>query len=683
MLGKSSHASARGISSLMETIEKEGLPESFSRSSQYRAKKSVCDTETPYGKLVTHLDVTCTTKDPGGQPLPSQLRIAFQNPLAFLYLSCSQSSHYAMVMRAALASHPPSPASPWSIILYSDAIDPTDTASKSHTRKIVVYYWSFLEFGMSALCHEQMWGTLTAVRETRAKCLDGGVAGLTSMALDQFHGPEFDILRAGITLKLVTGERARLFAKVGVMLGDEPALKDMLDCKGHAGLKCCVLCQNCVLHKSQQSSVPLHVFGDYAVSIAEPDFKRFQMHTDDTLREVVAKINTYKSTLSNTDFAARSLMLGFNWNPKQILCNPRFQLQGVSMLMWDWAHVYICDGVADSEFGDFMQVMERSKSGTTYKELGQYVESFTLPSCRPSLTRLFDGSRYRNYIATGKFSATASEFLSLAPILRRYLECVAAPRGNQPKHVASMLAALDVIDLLQACKHPGCVRPKDLYSAIALHFRAFLVAYGQNETRPKHHYALHLPLMLKQFGVLMNTLMHERRHKVAKRYSSNRFSTVQFETGMVEDVTCHQLWELSLPFFKSIRSSKPTGVILHALRDLFPGTADCDMSLHTCINVNGGDAKDGDVVSFALEGHQCVGKLCLTVGIATPAADRRELISIVSVWDPVASVDVRCRTYIVTARQVKVETAALGTVFVHWMSPCKSRCTILVPYELR
>ena len=681
--GKSSHVSARGMAALMSQIEKEGLPESFSRSSQYRAKKSICDTDTPYGKLVKYVDVVGTFKSSEKVPKQTPFTIAFQNPMAFLYVACSQSSHYSMIMRAALEANAPSPANPWSIIIYSDGVDPTDTASKTHTRKFIIYYWAFLEFGMEALSHEEVWGTMTIVREAYAKSLDGGIAGLTSLALEQFHGTDFDILRAGLTLNLANGDRVKLFAKVGVMLADEPAFKDMLECKGHSGTKCCFLCQNCVLHKAPVGSVPLHLFSDYTVSIAEPDFKKFHMHSDESLRAIITKLNEYKTTLTTEEFNDRSQMLGFNWNPRSIICNPRFQLQCASIAMFDWGHTYVCDGLADGEFGDFMQIMTRTKSGTTYAELGSYVETFTLPKHRHGLSRLFDPNRYRNYVSTGSFPAIASEFLTLAPILRRFLLYVVVPLGQNAQHVASMLAALDVVDILQACKHRGCVNPMDLYNAITRHFQLFIAAYGANAVRPKHHYALHLPLMLQRFKVLISTLMHERRHKMAKRYSRARQALFQFEKGMVEDVTCHQLWELGQAFFKAGSSSQPRGVIMHALREMFPHAADCDLTLHDDISVNGGSAHNGDVVSFEFEGCQCVGNLYLTIGIARAATEEMDLFSIVSVWDFVDGSDDDFRSYTVTSRQVKIQTSALGTVFTHWLSQCGSRCMVLVPYELR
>ena len=480
--GKSSMVSQRGMQGLLRELRESGMPEAFSRSTQYRARKAVCATDTPYGPLVTYTDVVGTFKQDTGGAVEKTFTIGFQNPLAFLWTVCSQSQHYEHLLRAACETNPSSPEPPWRIILYSDGVDPSDTAVKTHSRKFIIFYWSFLELGTAALAHEAVWGTSTIVRESCAKSLHGGIAGLTSLVLEQFTGADFDIMRAGVSVTFANGERLRLFARVGVMLADEPAFKDMLDCKGHAGLKPCFLCQNCLPYKApaRPGALPLHLFDDgYAVTIAEPDFTKFNKHDDASIRETVARLARHKATLTVTEFEERSQLLGFNDNPRSIIANRRFGLGVVSMSMFDWSHTWICDGLADSEFGTFMQVMVRAKSSTTYAELGEYVKTFTLPRHFGTLNNLFEPGRYGNYVKTGSFPAIASEFLSLAPILRRYLSQVVSPRGEMTDHVASILAALDVIDMLQACKHLGKVRPSVLHAAITKHFELILRRTGR------------------------------------------------------------------------------------------------------------------------------------------------------------------------------------------------------------
>ena len=72
----------------------------------------------------------------------------------------------------------------------------------------------------------------------------------------------------------------------------------------------------------------------------------------------------------------------------------------------------------------------------------------------------------------------------------------------------------------------------------------FKEAYGANLMRPKHHYALHLPLQLRVHGFLVATMTMERKHRVLKRYLRPRRTLVSFEDGIMEEITCFELWQL-------------------------------------------------------------------------------------------------------------------------------------------
>ena len=56
-LGRASFVSKSGIANLLNTVKKEGLPATYDRSAQFRARKQVCQTITPYGKLVVTIPV--------------------------------------------------------------------------------------------------------------------------------------------------------------------------------------------------------------------------------------------------------------------------------------------------------------------------------------------------------------------------------------------------------------------------------------------------------------------------------------------------------------------------------------------------------------------------------------------------------------------------------------------------
>ena len=92
------------------------------------------------------------------------------------------------------------------------------------------------------------------------------------------------------------------FARGGVMLADEVALKDMLDCKGHAGTKPCVACKNIVGLRSDFE-------GANAISIACIDVGRFQLHTDGSIRQALHRLRTGQAEMTRESFALLERML--------------------------------------------------------------------------------------------------------------------------------------------------------------------------------------------------------------------------------------------------------------------------------------------------------------------------------------------------------------------------------------
>ena len=198
---------------------------------------------------------------------------------------------------------------------------------------------------------------------------------------------------------------------------------------------------------------------------------------------------------------------------------------------------------------------------------------------------------------------------------------------------------------------------------------------------PKHHYALHLPTMLANFGVLLSTMVNERKHRLVLQYTRDRDNCKSFEVVSLEEICVHQLWEPVLPFFNSFKTSKPQGRIFHALHELFPGIPDRAFTIHRELKIHGGSASDGDVVSFLYNGRVEYGQLKLSVGIH---AEVTELYSLVALWESLGHssdgslVNFRCLDLC-----IKVQAHALRTVFTHQFSSSGDSCAILIPWELQ
>ena len=71
------------------------------------------------------------------------------------------------------------------------------------------------------------------------------------------------------------------------------------------------------------------------------------------------------------------------------------------------------------------------------------------------------------------------------------------------------------------------------------------VAAGwQDEFHSKYHWLVHLPKHLARSGFLPSCRVHERKHRVVKRYANDVANTVAYEKSAFGEVLCHNLADL-------------------------------------------------------------------------------------------------------------------------------------------
>ena len=680
-LGRSSFATKSAIDKLLRDIDGNGLPDAFSRKSQYRERKEMCrDIMTPYGPLIEELSVPLDD----GKPY----EIGFQNPQAFLHYACKHSHHFASVVRGAAERYPPSVERPWNLILYQDGVNPSDGLAKNHSRKSVVFYWAFLEYGMAALAQEQVWGTATLTRLVETNKIEGGIPRLTAMVLGRFFGCVHDFSVVGCTVELLGDDKVvNIVAELGCIFADRPALQEMLSDKGHRGILCCPKCRNVTQHTAPHGGVPLWQISDSFVSICETDTGKWKMHTDRSLREHVRRLHARKAVMRPEEFTEAEVQAGFTYNAYAITIQERYNV--ASALMYDWPHIYACDGIGYDEITSCFAALKRARSQTSYFEFAEYMKPWTFPKGRDSVGHLFTPDAAKKHHPNVHFLFSASEFLTLALVLLHYIEKVDIPRGDCAAECRSLVAVLASVELLLAVKCCDVVTSEVLRRQLVKHIRLYIEAYGENAVEPKHHYALHLPLMLADFGTLLSTLTNERRHRVVRRYTQGRMNLQRWAVSSLEDVTVHQMWELKHPFGQAFTTSYPRKFTWYALQDIFPGVPKERFTLHDHILINGGGARRGDLVSFeALDGSMHIGELLLSVGVqgAHGEVAASELYSFVTRWvhAPKPSDDNALVTYrVVNDPAEQVLTSRLDTVFTYRMSEKGLFASVMIPCECR
>jgi hypothetical protein len=240
-----------------------------------------------------------------------------------------------------------------------------------------------------------------------------------------------------------------------------------------------------------------------------------------------------------------------------------------------------------------------------------------------------------------------------------------------------MIAVLQVVVILLDLK-AGTVTADALTTAIKNHLDLYTIAYGDTAVRPKHHFALHLGPQLRRFGFLLSTFVHERKHRVVKKYTRDRRNLQSWDLGAIEEITCHQLWELGKPLLNTFSTSKPRPKMLDVLREVFPGVQhDASFSLVNDIKVHGGAANVGDVVTCTFDNNSVLGELVLGVVVTEGGSDTN--YSLVSLWEPLAD-HPRWPSFTVSEnRVVKLQLDSVSQVHVYSMSLDRKTCLVYDP----
>ena len=154
--------------------------------------------------------------------------------------------------------------------------------------------------------------------------------------------------------------------------------------------------------------------------------------------------------------------------------------------------------------------------------------------------------------------------------------------------------------------------------------------------------------------------------------------------SVIEEVTCHSIWEMSQRFYNAFDTSVPNRQTLHNLHAMFPSVPDKDFSLHNCIYVHMGQAYVGDVVSFLYNGSLHIGELLITIGIAADSSDfGGDIFSFVSLWEhaPRACDDETGRTFLVKDNPKLVKVTDLDAVYIHRPANDGTSSFVLIPHE--
>ncbi|CAK0891281.1 unnamed protein product [Prorocentrum cordatum] len=511
--GRESHVSNAALSQILVDAREFGIPDAVSGGTMRRQRKALCSQKTSFGPLVQQLDLV----DDDGAAMSAPV----QHPLAALEVACKQSPRVRDTIAGALQKA----GGKVRMILYTDEVTPGQQLNSRNYRKCHGIYWTLADLPPEFLCVEEWWFTLSVIRTSQVDRLDGGMSQRIKRLLHVCFAPPYN-LKNGVQLDLSLGSPQLVFGEVFCLLQDLAAHKLSALCKGHSGHKLCPLCQNVVSHKCPW--LPDHT--GRLISSACLEVDKYVVHTKDTVTRVLERLQAVAHGGGN-DLPQLETFLGFNHSDENAFLCPVLSLDMPNLIMFDWMHILFISGTFVVEMCALFGRLDAHSLG--HAQLGAFLTKFCWPGGYESGAKV---------CCDGKFGGSASEMRSATPVIALYLMNVVRPTGVCAKEVASALLLCDLVGTLTIV---NAVAPRELETAVLSHLRAHVDAYGREIWIPKHHYSVHLAPMLQKFGFLLNTFVQERKHRVLKAMCTNRHNTTSFDTGVLEDMTCQGMHDIS------------------------------------------------------------------------------------------------------------------------------------------
>ena len=93
---------------------------------------------------------------------------------------------FSSFMKRRLELHRCTHLRPWSLVLYTDEITPGDGFATTNNRKSLLWYFTFLEFGVHNLCREELWLPFGTLRSHICKTMPGGLSEVAAYVVRSF-----------------------------------------------------------------------------------------------------------------------------------------------------------------------------------------------------------------------------------------------------------------------------------------------------------------------------------------------------------------------------------------------------------------------------------------------------------------------------------------------------------------
>jgi len=376
------------------------------------------------------------------------------------------------------------------------------------------------------------------------KKIGGGVAQVFREILRFLFAPGgHSFMTSGVELELFDGTRVRIWARLEMVLQDGGAHKHVWMLKGDGGLRGCVECRNMLFSDNDVVDENGETMLTCNMHLrSEMDFAVDQ--------DVIGTVHRLSVVAANRpgELKLRETAVGFNHSKFNLLLEPALNgiIKPVSNMAHDWMHTMVVHGVWNTIM--FLLLMALQPHAQVVQGLQLYIAMWTLPlrlgvGVAERLADAFSKQRWEASSTAKYLKCTASDAISMYGIIVCYIQSVFLRAGVCVLECTAYLLLCDVLDLLVVMPR-GIVTYQQLEEAIDKFLKACIDAGWRDNMHPKFHWCIHLARELRIFGMLLTCWVHERKHRMVKRYTNNQRNTKTYETSILSEITCQHFHNL-------------------------------------------------------------------------------------------------------------------------------------------
>ena len=251
--------------------------------------------------------------------------------------------------------------------------------------------------------------------------------------------------------------------------------------------------------------------------------------------EAVRRVHARRLVDTPDLHARREKALGFSYMGYNLMVDPLLDgiLQPAQQFMHDWMHCCFVSGVWSICLQLLLQALWHSGVRDAYASLQKYMKLWRWPRRLKAskLDELFTEGRRKKNNEAGKFKCQASEGLSLYGVIAVFLKVYGTRCASAVRAYKSLC---DVIDCFYYASRGG-VSPDQMQRCVHRFLDRYCEAFGADHMTPKFHWLLHFPFYLRHFGTLVSCYVHERKHRMLKRYCNDIRNTTVFEHSVLAE----------------------------------------------------------------------------------------------------------------------------------------------------